>query len=71
MDKPNAGTPAWQDYGPAEFDSRLMPRGHKRPAPDQGALFIAAVPPVRKPAAAPVQLPGQGELDLFDGEATL
>jgi len=71
MDHPNPDAATWADYGPAEFDSRLMPRGHRRPAPDQGALFIAAVPPVRKPVPAPVQLPGQGELDLSDGEATL
>lgn len=61
----------WGDYGPAEFDRRLMPRGHKPADTGQSALFVAAVEPVKRPApAAAEQLPGQGELDLF-GEGEL
>jgi hypothetical protein len=59
----------WTALGEAEFDRRLMPRGHKRPEPDQGALFFMAVEPVRKAAGAAEQLPGQLDLmDLFGGD---
>ena len=59
----------WADFGPAEFDRRRMPKGHKSAPADQGGLFFVAVPP--KPAkttALPPELPGQDAL-FGDGES--
>lgn len=62
-----AESTSWLDMGPAEFDAKRLPKGYKRPAEDQGALFFAAVPPKpAKPVKVPDELPGQG--DLFGGE---
>ena len=58
----------WQDYGPAEFDRRRMPEGHKTAPEGQAGLFVmAAEPKPAKSAALPAELPGQ--LDIFGGEA--
>jgi hypothetical protein len=58
---------AWSELGPAEFDKRRMPKGHKSAPADQGGLFFMAVEPVAaKPAALAAELPGQG--DLFGGD---
>jgi hypothetical protein len=59
---------SWADYGEAEFDRRLMPKGHKQAAPDQASLFLMAVEPVRKASPAAEQLPGQASLFGGDGE---
>ena len=59
----------WEQFGPAEFDKRRMPRGHKPPPADQAGLFFVAVPP--KPAKTtplPPELPGQDAL-FSDGES--
>ena len=51
------------DFGPAEFDRRRMPKGHKAPPADQAGLFFVAVPPKpAKAAALPPELPGQDAL---------
>jgi hypothetical protein len=57
----------WEDFGPAEFDRRRMPRGHKIAPKDQGGLFVMAVEPrpVKAPALPP-ELPGQ--LSILDAE---
>jgi hypothetical protein len=53
----------WQDFGPAEFDRRRMPKGHKTAAKDQGGLFFVAVEPLpAKPATLPAELDGQAAL---------
>ena len=59
----------WDQFGPAEFDRRRLPKGHKAAAPDQGGLFFVAVPPAPpKVAAPPPELPGQAAL-FSDGES--
>jgi hypothetical protein len=60
-------TATWLDYGPAEFDARLMPKKARPASADQSALFFIAVPPARKPAAPASQMAGQGSL-FGDGE---
>lgn len=61
---------AWEDYGPAEFDRRRMPRGAKVAPREQAGLFVIA----REPASPPVrasreELPGQGDLlEMFPAE---
>jgi hypothetical protein len=63
----NGGEVTWSDLGPAEFDKRRMPKGHKSAPADQGGLFFMAVKPVpAKGAALAAELPGQG--DLFGGD---
>jgi hypothetical protein len=58
---------AWSDLGPAEFDKRRMPKGHKSAPADQGGLFFIAVAPVpAMPVTIAPELPGQG--DLFGGD---
>ena len=53
----------WADFGPAEFDRRRMPRGHKSAPADQAGLFFAAIPPApAKAAPVPPELPGQDAL---------
>jgi hypothetical protein len=54
---------AWDEYGPAEFDRRRMPRGHKSPPAAQAGLFVAAVTPKPARAAPADELPGQ--LDML------
>jgi hypothetical protein len=52
-----------ETYGPAEFDRRRMPRGHKPAPKDQGGLFVVAVDPLpAKAAPVPAELDGQGAL---------
>ena len=59
------GAPTWLDLGPAEFDARQLPKGYKRAAAEQSALFFAAVPPrPAKAAQLSPELPGQ--VDLLD-----
>jgi hypothetical protein len=60
----------WDEYGPAEFDKRRMPKGRKpQPATQAGLFVMAAEPLPAKPAPQPEELPGQG--GLFDpGEPT-
>ena len=57
-------TPAWLDLGPAEFDARRMPRGHKPGTEGQAGLFFVAVPPKPVRSAPAAELPGQS--DIFD-----
>lgn len=53
----------WTDLGPAEFDRRRMPKGHKAAPADQAGLFFVAVPPApAKGTALPPELPGQDAL---------
>jgi hypothetical protein len=54
---------AWDEYGPAEFDKRRMPRGHKSAPAAQAGLFVAAVTPEPAKTAATAELPGQ--LDML------
>ena len=57
---------AWEDYGPAEFDKRRMPAGHKSAPADQAGLFVIAVTP--KPAKTAPAADDPDQLDMF-GEA--
>lgn len=53
----------WEDFGPAEFDRRRMPKGHKSAPADQAGLFFVATPPApAKSAPPPPELPGQDAL---------
>ena len=58
----------WEDFGPAEFDRRRMPRKHKIAPEGQGGLFRMSVEPLPdwRPPRLP-ELPGQDE--LFGGES--
>ena len=58
----------WADLGPAEFDRRRLPKGHKAAPADQAGLFFVAVPPApAKVAPLPAELDGQGAL-FGDGD---
>jgi hypothetical protein len=53
----------WADLGPAEFDRRRMPKGHKSAPAEQAGLFFAAVEPLPvKATPLPAELPGQESL---------
>jgi hypothetical protein len=53
----------WESYGPAEFDRRRMPKGHKSAPKDQGGLFVMAAEPLpAKVTPVPAELPGQDAL---------
>ena len=56
----------WDDYGPAEFDKRRMPRGHKTPPAAQAGLFVIAATP--KPVKTEPVVNDPDQLDMF-GEA--
>jgi len=43
MTSENAAT-SWLATSPADYDRRLMMRGHKRNSADQGDLFYVATP---------------------------
>ena len=54
----------WLDMRPGHFDTRLLPRKHRKADPD--ALWtVADLYPPETPAAAPLQADGQA--DLFSG----
>ena len=53
----------WGDYGPAEFDKRRMPAGHKSAPAAQAGLFVVAATPKPAKAAPAAELPGQ--LDIL------
>jgi hypothetical protein len=59
--------PGWLETSPADYDKRLMVRGHKRDSGDQGDLFYVPTPTKPAKPARREELPGQ--LDMF-GEVT-
>jgi hypothetical protein len=65
-DQRNAAT-SWLATSPADYDRRLMVRGHKRDSAEQGDLFYVATPTAAPKAIKREELPGQ--LDMFGGES--
>ena len=53
----------WEDYGPAEFDRRRMPRKHKQAPEGQAGLFRMCAEPLPEFRPwQPPELPGQDAL---------